>query len=137
MDEALLVRGVQRLGDLLQGADLVIARHGLLTCERGALDELHGDIRLTFNLADIVDFADMRVLDARLGPSFALELAALSGAKGVGLTAAQELDGHAAVEPTVARLIYRPHATSTEEAFDAIAIPRQVGQLVGAGARGG
>ena len=79
--------------------------------ERLAFEQLHRDEELPLVLADVVELADVRVVDARRGPGLALEALAR------GLVSAQRahrLERDGAVEPLVARGVDDPHAALAE-----------------------
>jgi hypothetical protein len=109
MHDPVVVRGLQRLGDLSGEWDRVGRRNGVGSDpigERGALDQLHHQVVLT----DVVKGADVGMVQGRNGASFALEtLAELLAA---------DLDGHGAMKPGVARGIHIAHATRTDGTDD-------------------
>ena len=109
MHDPVVVRRLQRLGDLPGDWDRVGRRNGTGSDpigERGALDQLHHQVVLT----DVVKGADVGMVQGRNRASFALEtLAELLAA---------DLDGHGAMKPGVARRIHVAHATRTDRTED-------------------
>ena len=77
MDDAVLVRGVERVGDLdaevedLVGLERPADDEPVL--QRFAFHQLHDDEGLPVRLVDVVDRADVRVLERGSGPRLALE----------------------------------------------------------------
>ena len=96
MDDALLVGGVERVGDLAGVAER--DRAGARTLRRYALDELHHEVVG----ADVEERADVGVVQRGDGPRFALEpfTELLSG----------DLDGDVAPGSRVVRAIDLSHA---------------------------
>jgi hypothetical protein len=71
MDDALLVRGLERVGDLVGDRQRLVERHRTVVDavgERRPLDQLHHEIVG----ADVVDVADVRMIQRRDGVDFTL-----------------------------------------------------------------
>ena len=104
------VRLVQRARDVADGLHLLVQRHALRgLAERAALDELHGDVRLALDLADLEHLADARVLDAGLRPRL-LEQAQRQAR----VAAADELERDLAVELAVDAQVDGAHPALAE-----------------------
>jgi 1,6-anhydro-N-acetylmuramate kinase len=76
MDDALRVCGVERIGDLDRLADHRIDGQGLPAdsmFERPPLQQLHHDEVLACMIADVVNRADIRVVQGRCGACLAVE----------------------------------------------------------------
>jgi hypothetical protein len=121
MDDALGVRGVQRVGNLdpqvEQFVDLQrLAAEAVL--EGFSFQLLHHDKGLAFVLANLVHRADIRVVQRRGGPRLAPktfeELAVVDEFFG------QEFERHAATELGVLRLIDHSHCAAAEASEHAI-----------------
>ena len=121
MDDPLRVRRVQRIAHLnpevqkcfgleRSGSDKLL--------ERLALQQLHRHERLALELTNVVNRADVGVVErgSRLG--FAAE--ALQSLLIVRQSLGQELEGDEAIEARVLRLIHYPHAAATELFEDTI-----------------
>ena len=113
MHDAFAMRGVERVGDL-HGV-LQRARERQRTGELGALDVLHHQVVG----ADIVERADIGVIERCHGAGFTLEAVAEFGGG--------DFDGDGAVEARIAGLVDLAHAARSE----------QIQNLVGAHARAG
>ena len=94
--------------------------------QRLALQELHGDEQLAAVLADFVDLADVRMIDARRGPGFAPE--ALARRLVVGQRR-HRLQGDGALQPLVARRVDDAHPAFAQLARDRI-VPDASGQAL-------
>ena len=128
VDHALLVRHLERLGDLRCDAQPVLQierTRGQALGERLALDELHHDVARLAVLLRPVDRRDGRVVDGRQHPGLAFEARDAGGV--LRELVRQHLDRHVAAELAVARAIDLAHAADAE----------QVGDLVGAEAGAG
>src|SRR3954469_5424922 len=76
MDDALLVRRVERIGDLDAGVEQAVEHHRRArdhAVERCALELLHADEPLTIGFVDLVNGADIRMIERRSRTGFALE----------------------------------------------------------------
>ncbi len=83
---------------------------------RLALDVLHGEEQLPAVLADVVDVADVLVMDARLGARLAVEALAQAGSRGD--LAGQELERDRAIEGQVRGQVDLAHPALAEPALD-------------------
>ena len=92
------------------------ARHQL--AQVLALDVLHGDEVRPVLLADVVDVGDVRVAEGRGGARLALEALAVPLVHGQ--LRGQDLHGHGAVEPRVARAVDLPHAPGAQGGDDLV-----------------
>ncbi len=86
--------------------------------QRPAVDEAHGDVRLSLDIADFVHLADQRVFDLRLGSRLVEECLGVLPDSGV-----EELERHEAVQLWVERLEYGAHASGSQPREDVVAIP--------------
>src|SRR5690348_17509729 len=79
MNDAARVRRVERVGDFDAPVEKQIERNGIARdamLERRAFEKLHGDVRLsnfTRSFADLVDGANVGMIERRGGAGFALE----------------------------------------------------------------
>ena len=115
MDNALLVRGVERVGDLdgqLQKGIIIqgLARDALL--ERLAFEQFHDDEGLRIVLVNLVNGADVRVVQGGGGASFPLK--PLHGLVITRHLIGQELDGHVPAQACVFSFINDTHPTAAE-----------------------
>ena len=122
MDDALGMRGIERVGDLygqrqqrvqFQGtpADAVAQRH--------SLQKLHGYEGATVLLADIVNGADVGMVQRRCSLGFALKAGQGNGA--AGQVVGQELEGNETMQADVFSFVDHPHAAAPEFLEDAVA----------------
>ena len=120
MDDALLVRGVERFGDLPRdvSASAIAQRTALETIgERRSLDELQDERRLPPSTSSsAVDRADVRMIERRQQARFAREPGAALRIGGE--VRGQNLDRDVATEPAVARAIDLAHAAGAERRDD-------------------
>src|SRR6266508_6711269 len=80
--------------------------------ERLPFEQLHNNERPAFLFANVVNGADVRMTEGGGGTGFALET--LERLAILGKTFGQKLQGHAAAEPRVFRLVHHPHTAATE-----------------------
>ena len=80
--------------------------------QRGAFQQLHGDEVLVALAADVVDRADVRMVEGGSGPRFALET--LQRLRVAGDLRRQELEGHKAAQARVLRLVDDAHAAAAQ-----------------------
>jgi hypothetical protein len=115
VDDPLGVGGVESVGELdaeieqrvvLRGSRRDAVPEGL------ALEPLHADEGLALVLADVVDGADVRVVEGGSGPGLALE--SLPGLAVGEQAFREELEGDAAPEPRVLGLVDDAHASAAE-----------------------
>ena len=134
VDEALLVRRVERLGDLGEEVD------GSLRIERtafgddlgevGALDVAHGEEEDAVVLACLVDRDDVRVVERCRDPRLAQE--ALAEANVRGEFRSDDLECHLAAEPLLVGAVDRTHPAAPDEGLDPVAGDRRSGRQRGA-----
>ena len=127
-----IVRVRQRAGDLRP-----VARHGLRGqasgrdqgIEGAALHELHRDEGAAAGLADLVDRADVRVVQARGGARLAQQ--PLAG-RGIVLRGGwQHLEGDLAIQPGVARPVDHTHAALAQLREDLVVGEHRPDQRIG------
>ena len=123
MDDAALVRMREGAGDLRavpeHGFDgQAVERQHL--GERAAVDELHRDEHAAAGIADLVDGADVRMIEVRGRAGLVEEPAAILGCGRSGRSAANQLDRHGALQPLVAGAIDHAHAALAEAGLDAV-----------------
>ena len=118
MHDALPMRVLQRTAQLRDPRGRFRHRHRDLTGqplgEASAVEELQDEVGRLLS-PDVVDAADMRMLQARDGPGFAEEPPA---AFGILQSARNDLDGHHALEAGVQGAVHLAHAAAAEEGFD-------------------
>src|SRR5271157_3649167 len=121
MDDARLMRGVQRLGDVNSqrqqqfrfqrtAADAMPQRH--------SIEEFHRNERPAALLVNVVDGADVGMVQRRGGASFAPE--ALQRLPVVSQIVGKELEGDEAAKTGVLGLIHHTHPAATELLDDAV-----------------
>jgi hypothetical protein len=77
-----------------------------------ALHQLHGDVGLALVLPEVVDGADVRMIQRRGRPGLAAET--LQGSGVVGQLLGEEPERHAAAEMGVLGLVHHPHPSTSE-----------------------
>ena len=92
------------------------ARDAML--QRHAVQKLHGDEGLAVLLADVVDGADVGMIQRGSGPGFAAE--AVQGLRVAGDLVGQELEGDEAMQPRVLGLVDHTHTAAAELFHDAV-----------------
>ena len=118
----LRVRGLERVGDLdarargRRSTGSGPPRDPLL--QRLPVEQLHDDERLPVVLADVVDRADVRMVQRRGGAGLALE--ALQRLPGRGELGRQELERDLAAQPRVLGLVDDAHAAAADPVEDAV-----------------
>jgi hypothetical protein len=85
---------------------------GQALAERLPFHQLHHDERVALVLADVVDGADVGVVQCRRGAGLGAE--AVDRLVGHGRVFGDELDGHLTAEPGILPSIHDPHAASSE-----------------------
>ncbi len=128
MDDAVAVRLVERIGDLAREIDRLSARQRSLlesVRQRLALEVLHDEVRDACRFPNVIERADVRVIERRDALRFALEPCTKLG---IGRERGrQHFHGDGALEARVTRLIDLAHAAGADGADD----------LVGSKARSG
>ena len=124
MDEAATVHRRQRREHA--ACDVERLRHRQRTSsdsrrERLALEKLHGDVDPARILADFVELADVRVVDAGRDPRFPLQ--ALAGL-GPDVLRPHGLDGDRPIQAFVVPRIHDAHAAFAERTSDSIGTDR-------------
>src|SRR5216684_4409043 len=100
MDDAMMMCVIERIGDLDRGAQHLIDWQGASkqpVGERLSLDILHHEVWQAVLLADVMERADVRMVEA--GNRARLPFEPLAPRWTVGNIAGQYLDGHNAIEP--------------------------------------
>jgi hypothetical protein len=121
VDDAVLMRRVEAVGDLHGQLQQVFGREGLLAqvmLERAALHQLHDDELLAVVLADVEDGADAGMIQRARQPRLALE--AFGRARLRQQRRGQEFDRHLATEPGVLGAIHDTHPPATELVENAV-----------------
>ena len=104
---------------------------GEAVLQRRALQILHGDERSAVLLADVVDRADVWMVERRGGPGFTLK-----AAQGLGITrqiVGDELERHGTVQPRIFGFVDHAHPAAAELLDDAVVRERLTNQRVAAG----
>ena len=121
MHNALRVSRIERVGELnAKVQDFIhlerLCRNAVL--ERLAFQQLHHNERLTFMFANVVNRANVRVIESRGRTSFPLK--ALQGLTIFGKLLRQELEGHETAETSVFSLVHHTHPASAQLVNDSI-----------------
>jgi len=106
VDDAFLVRGIERAADLLRVPQRFI--EGKRAFERPSLNEFHHQIIRP----DVVEVADVRMIERGDGTGLALEAFAEPRAR--------SLDGDAAPQSRILRPVDLAHASPADQSFDPI-----------------
>ena len=119
MDDALVVGGGQRIGD--GDAGIEDPRQGKAAGGDGlvqalALDQLHGEKAHAGVFLHGIQRDDVRMVQARDGPGFALE--ALETGWVGSHVGGKDLEGHVAIEPSVPGAVHLAHASGADEGVD-------------------
>ena len=133
VDDLLVVRGLERVGELDGEVERIVQGKGALPnprLEGLALDVLHGDERLAVALADLVDLADVGVIERSGGARFAKE--PLASVVVLLERFGQELDRHLAPEHGVLRQKDAAHAAPAERLDELELLPGFAGGCHGA-----
>ena len=128
MDDAAVVRGVERVGNL--PADLHLVGQGHATVleaggERVAFHELEHDRLCTAEFLEAVNGADVRMVERREHLCLAAEPGDPIGV--LGKAVGQELERDVAPEPAVARAEHRPHSSGADRRDDLVRTERRTG----------
>ncbi len=121
VEDALAVRGVERVRDVDRDVDDPIDRQRAGAedlVQGGAVDQLHHDEAAAVMLADVVERADVGVVQRRGGARLALE--ALRGQRVGGGRLGQELHCDVAAEPEVLPPVDDTHAASAQPIDNAV-----------------
>ena len=113
MDDSLAMRLVERVGDLGRDLQRLLERERPFLetrCQRLALQMRHDDKVRAIDAADVVDAADVRMVQRGDRTSFALETGPQFGI--VGDLAGQDLDGDSAIEARIPCPIDLAHAAA-------------------------
>jgi hypothetical protein len=119
MDDAVAVRGVQRVGNLDGVAQRLRHRHGASgqpRRQRLAVEQLHHEVLDIAGAADVVERADVGMRELRDRARFALE--SLARVRRRGEIAGQHFDRDETIEPRVARLVDGAHRPGADRADD-------------------
>ena len=122
MNNALGMRGVESVGNLrLQARATVSFSTGLpadVVLQGHAVQKFHGDECLAVLLANVVDGADVGMVQRGRGLGFALKTSECLRVAGNFL--GQELEGNEAMQPRVLSLVDHAHPAATELLDDAV-----------------
>ena len=121
VDDSLRVCRIQRVRDLDAQIEHRLDLHRLASDsvpERLALQQFHGDEGSPIGLVNLVDRADVRVVQR--GRSFGLPLETAESLCVVGEVVRKELQGDVATELQVFRFIHDTHAPAADPAEDAV-----------------
>ena len=121
VNDPLAVRPLQRLGDLHAVRDRLVERNLFAREPRGeslALDILHDEVIDRARLPDVVERADVRMIQLRDGAGFTLESLAEIGV--IRERRLQDFNGDRAVEAGIACLVDFPHAAGADKDLDLI-----------------
>jgi hypothetical protein len=119
VDEAGGVGGVDRARHgREQGHDLSPREAGDCLVETDAIDVLHRDVGVALDLARLEHLANVRVIDPRLGASFAQQALAL-----IRFAAMEDLHRREAHQRGIEDLVDRSHAAGSESGDHLVAVP--------------
>src|SRR5713226_91452 len=121
MDDAFGMSSVERISnfDGQRQHDLRVqrpSRNLMLQCQ--PVQKLHGDERLAVLLVDLVNRADVGMVESRCGLRFPLKTG--QSLRVFGYFVGQKLQGHKAVELDVLSLVDHAHAAASEFLDDAV-----------------
>ena len=116
MQDALAVRGFERVDDVDGGAEGLLERQR--TADGRALEVLHHQVVRT----DVVEDADVRMVQRRDGARFLVKTRAV--------TAVERLDGHRPAQARVDGLVDLAHATRAQRGHDFIRTETGTGSLM-------
>jgi hypothetical protein len=132
MDDAMGVRGVQSVGDLNSNLKRVFKQQRLsgdAMLQRLPIEELHGDVGLSFMLSDFVNRADIGMVKSGGCAGFALE--PFDRLRVFRQRFGQELQSDEAAELGVFSLVHHTHTAAPEFIDDAIVRDGLADQRVG------
>src|SRR5262249_28071142 len=121
MNNALAVSGIQRIGNLDGQRQQAIHLKWLpadLALQRFALQELHRDEMAALGLADLIDGADIGVIERGCGARLALET--LQCSRVVLHLRRQEFEGYVPSEIQVFRLVHHAHTPAAQLRQDTV-----------------
>lgn len=121
MDDPVLMRLLERLGDLASNRKHVPQWHGAARHQRAelrAIDQLHHEGRDAVGLFKAVDVCDRGMIQGGEGLGFPLEPFQPLRVSGEGI--GQDLKGYLTIELGIVRTIDLAHASSTEEGRDLV-----------------
>ena len=121
MHDAFAVRGVQRVRHLnrqIQQAIQFHRRPGDHVLQRAAIQEFHGDERFSIRLADVVNRADVGVIQRGSGLRFSLK--ARESLRVFRHIIGQEFQRNETVQPRVLSLVDDTHASAAEAFHNAV-----------------
>jgi hypothetical protein len=129
VDDALGMSGIESVGDLDRVSEELIELDRAAdddVLEGGAIEKLHGDESFAGVFADVVNGADIRVVERGGGAGFALE--ALQRLGVVGDVFGEEFESYEAAKAGVFGFVHHAHAAADEFFDDAIVRNRLAGQ---------
>jgi len=121
MDDALNVCGIERIRDLDTEIQELLQRERLavnVMAQGIAVDELHGDERLAVLLANVINSADVRVVEGGSGMGFSAE--AFEGQRILPQIFWKKFQGDCAVEAHILSLEDHAHTASAKSFQDAV-----------------
>ena len=119
MNDALLVRGFERLGNLLRNRQRLIERHRAVRDaigQRWSLDQLHDQPAHAIGLLEAIHVRDVGVIQRGKCPGLALESGETFLVVHEGVR--QHLDRDVATQARISRAIDLPHPASAEKRED-------------------
>ena len=121
MNDALLMRGIERFGHIERNLQGAVEVHGMAVEnleERVPFHELHGNVGTAGVLTDLVDRANVGVVESGSGAGLASEAFQRGGvfAQLVG----QKFECHETAKIDVLGLVDEPHAPTAEQLNDAV-----------------
>jgi hypothetical protein len=121
VNDAFRVRGIQSVGNLDSEGENQVRLHRAIAdavLQRHAVQKLHGDEGSPVRLVDLVDSADVRVVQRRRSLGFALESA--ESLRVVGEFVGKKLQSDVATQLQVFAFADHTHATTADLAEDAV-----------------
>jgi len=121
MNDPRRVRRIERVGDLHRQLQQRIDLHGTsrdAVLQHHAVQILHGDEGFPIFLANVVDGADIRVVERRC--RFGLAPKSLQRLRISGQYFGQEFERDESLQARVLRLVHHPHAAAAELFYDAV-----------------
>ena len=134
VDESLLVRRVQRLGNLLEQGDRANGVECAFLLEQvsqiRAVDVAHGKEERTVLFSSVEDRDDVRVVER--GGNARLAQEAFAETAVIGKVGRDHLERHLAPEALLLSAVHRAHSSSADEPFDQVAREHAPDHFVGA-----